>query len=318
MKSVCLAILNYNGRKHLEHLLPTACAAAKNFSGACSILVLDNRSTENDVDWIRREFPAIEVVIAPKNDFLFSYNWLAENRSEDVMIFLNNDLRVSLNFIEALLAHFRHDDVFAVGATSRHWDDTHFTAGPVRLKSHHGVYYWDFERQRQELCHTLFCSGGFMAVDREKFLELGGFNQLFMPAYGEDLDLCFRAWRRGWRCIFEPTSVVYHRESASFSEVGSSRSAHLIQRAQFLFQWASLPLAAGWIERSVIQLLFAFRRLRAGDTSWATVWLRTWLEWRRVRMRYRWMKTSKEALADIQRRIEMPVASATFESKCRE
>ena len=48
MKSVCLAILNYNGKKHLEHLLPTACAAAKNFSGTCTIVVLDNQSTDDD------------------------------------------------------------------------------------------------------------------------------------------------------------------------------------------------------------------------------------------------------------------------------
>ena len=157
-----------------------------------------------------------------------------------------------------------------------------------------------------------------MAVDRKKFLELGGFNRLFEPAYGEDLDLCFRAWRRGWRCIFEPASIVYHRESISFRQTGADRPARLMLRASFLFQWASLPPAAGWIERSAMQLLFAFRRLRAGDTSWATVWLRTWLEWRRVRMRYHWMKTSKEELADIQQRIEMQVASATFESKCRE
>ena len=44
-----------------------------------------------------------------------------------------------------------------------------------------------------------------MAVDRNKFVELGGFNRLFAPAYCEDVDLCFRAWRQGWRCIYDPT-----------------------------------------------------------------------------------------------------------------
>ena len=51
MKSVCLAILNYNGKKHLEHLLPTACAAARKFSGTCAVVVLDNQSTGDDVAW---------------------------------------------------------------------------------------------------------------------------------------------------------------------------------------------------------------------------------------------------------------------------
>ena len=78
MKSVCVAILNYNGKKHLKYLLPTACVAAKNFSGTCAVVVLDNQSTDDDVAWIEREFPSVETVVAPKNNFLFSYNWLAQ------------------------------------------------------------------------------------------------------------------------------------------------------------------------------------------------------------------------------------------------
>ena len=79
MKSVCLAILNFNGRKHLEHLLPTAVAAAKKHPGQCSIVVLDNRSSEPDAAWVQAAFPSVEVVVAPENDFLFSYNWLLPN-----------------------------------------------------------------------------------------------------------------------------------------------------------------------------------------------------------------------------------------------
>src|SRR6266850_1764818 len=95
-----------------------------------------------------------------------------------------------------------------------------------------GVLHWKGREERE-------C----MAVDRRKFIELGGFNRLFYPAYGEDLDLGFRAWRRGWRCIFEPASVVYHRESASFDTSEGSPSKDLMRHAQFLFQWASLPPA---------------------------------------------------------------------------
>ncbi|MEJ0090079.1 MAG: hypothetical protein WDM80_10090 [Limisphaerales bacterium] len=98
MKTVCLAILNFNGRKHLEHLLPTACVAAKNYSGSCRVLVLDNRSTDPDVVWIKQEFPSVLVEVAPENDFLFSYNWLAKKRDEDVIVFLNNDLRLASGF----------------------------------------------------------------------------------------------------------------------------------------------------------------------------------------------------------------------------
>ena len=112
MKSVCLAILNYNGKKHLEHSLPTACAAAKEFFGTSSVVVLDNQSTVGDVTWLEHKFPSVEAAVAPKNDFLFSYNWLAPQRTEDILVLLNNDLKLDPDFIAPLLRHFESPDVF--------------------------------------------------------------------------------------------------------------------------------------------------------------------------------------------------------------
>jgi GT2 family glycosyltransferase len=269
--------------------------------------VLDNRSPEDDAGWVAKHYPDVEVVVAPQNDFLFSYNWFLSQRTEDVVVILNNDLRLAPGFLKALLVHFSQPDVFSVGATSRDWDDTQFTCGPARLRSHRGVYSWDWDRRRQQRCHTLFTSGGFMAVDREKFLVLGGFNRLFHPAYGEDLDLCFRAWRRGWRCIFEPASLVYHRESASWSENADNRAARMMVRAALLFQWSSLPATAGGLERAAMWVLSGFRQVARGNTKWPLTWLATWREWRRARPANAGMKTSKEELQRVLRLIEQPV-----------
>jgi GT2 family glycosyltransferase len=307
MKSVCLAILNYNGRKHLEHLLPTACAAAKNYSGSCSVLVLDNRSTELDVEWVKREFPSVQAVVAPKNDFLFSYNWLLAQLRDEVVVLLNNDLRVGERFLDPLIRHFQSSDVFAVSASSYDWEGRERTIGPARLRSHHGIYHWDYERERQELCHTLFCSGGFMAVDRKKFLHLGGFNRLFWPGYAEDLDLGFRAWRRGWRSIFEPASVVLHRESGTWGSSNDGCAARLMLRASLLFQWSSLPRATSRVERTAFIYLTATRKLLHGQSWWAHVWIATWLEWQRLRKSCHAMETSSEELNTILARMAEPI-----------
>lgn len=311
MKSVCLAILNYNGRKHLEHLLPTAIAAAKRFPGNCPVLVLDNRSPDPDVEWVRREFPSVQVMEAPKNDFLFSYNWFAEKCDADVLVFLNNDLKLHPGFVGPLVRHFEHGDVFAVTATSRDWDDQIYTCGPARLKNHHGIYHWDYERDRQELCHTLFCSGGFMAVDRKKFLELGGFNRLFWPAYAEDLDLCFRSWRRGWRCVFEPASIVWHRENGTWGGNVGGSADRLMLRTSLLFQWANLPFTAGWLERSAFVSLTAFRKTFKGQNWWLKTWIMTWFKWQRLRKNYQSAKTSthelKTMLAKMEEAVPLPV-----------
>jgi len=306
MNSVCLAVLNYNGIHHLESLLPSLEAACRESPVPAFAVVLDNQSSQGDVEWVMRRHPDVKCIVAKNNDFLFSYNWLAENRTEEILIILNNDLKLRPNFIAPLLRHFVFDDVFAVSATSRDWDDRMFTCGPARLKSHHGMYYWDYERERQELCHTLFCSGGFMAVDRRKFLELGGFNRLFQPAYGEDLDLGFRAWCKGWRCLFEPASVVLHRENGSIGDGADGCAARLMLRANLLFQWSSLPTAAPWAERSAFFWLTVWRKLSKGEAWWLRVWLETWFEWRRLRKEYHQLKTSETELNRILAAIGRP------------
>ncbi|MGO8698105.1 MAG: glycosyltransferase family 2 protein [Limisphaerales bacterium] len=313
MKSVCLAILNYNGRKHLEHLLPTACAAAKNYLGKCSVLVLDNRSPDPDGEWVKREFPSVQVVIAPENDFLFSYNWLLPRLQDDIVVLLNNDLRVDEHFLEPLIRHFKSSDVFAVSASSYDWEGHERTIGPARLVFRNGFYNWSYDTQRQELCHTLFTSGGFMAVDRLKFLLLGGFNRLFYPAYCEDLDLCFRAWRQGWRSIYEPASVVWHRESGSWKSSTAGRLHELNLRTALLFQWSSLPMERDRIIRYwTVMKLFAGECMQ-GKNLWLSVYPRAVRDWRKMRRQYSELKTSSQELASIQKALNASLLAGNKE-----
>jgi GT2 family glycosyltransferase len=304
MNSVCLAILNYNGRKHLEHLLPTACAAAKKFSTTCATVVLDNQSTDDDVAWIEREFPSVEAIVAPKNDFLFSYNWLAQQRTEEILVLLNNDLKVKHDFLAPLLRHFESPDVFSVSARSYNWNGTHVMSGPARLKFKNGFYSWNFVTHHQKTCYTLFTSGGFMAVDRTKFVELGGFNRLFAPAYCEDVDLCFRAWRRGWRCVYEPDSHVWHRHQATWSNHSNGSLNSLELRNLLLMQWSTFPMHRGRLARLRTLLKLLIGSLASGNGVWIRTYPATLVHWLAVRRRYRWMKVRDRELSQILSRIE--------------
>ena len=95
-----------------------------------------------------------------------------------------------------------------------------------------------------------------MAVDRNKFVKLRGFNRLFAPAYCEDVDLCFRAWRRGWRCIYEPRSVVWHRHQGTWSHDSNDSLNSLELRNLLLMQWSTFPMHKGrWARlRSLVKL----------------------------------------------------------------
>lgn len=279
--TVELVILNYNGRHHLEHLLPTALREAENHGPGCQIVVLDNRSTKDDVAWVAREFPSVKEWVAPRNDYLFSYNEYAKQSTAGILVLLNNDLKLCENFLPPLLRHFKQEDVFSVGATSLDWEGKEFTCGPSILRYQNGFYDWKYDCSRQKLCHTFFTSGGFMAVDRVKFLQLGGFDRLYYPAYVEDVDLCFQAWRRGWRCIYEPASRVLHREGGSWkAEKDSNLDAKLL-RNSLLFQWLNLPTKKDRWKRRWSVLKISIKGTICSLSKWPRIYLSAILEYQK-------------------------------------
>ena len=60
--------------------------------------------------------------------------------------------------------------------------------------------------------------GGSCAFDRAKFLELGGFDELLRPFYLEDTDLGYLAWKRGWKVLYQPRSVVFHEHRGTIGK----------------------------------------------------------------------------------------------------
>lgn len=82
---------------------------------------------------------------------------------------------------------------------------------------------------------------GFGAFRRSYFLELGGFDDLYLPGTVEDADLCFRAWRRGYVGYYCPESVVHHIGQASFKRAfGASGIRRMNRRNLYLFVWKNI------------------------------------------------------------------------------
>jgi GT2 family glycosyltransferase len=308
-----MAILNYHGRDHLASLLPTALEAAANSPVPCNLVVLDNSTDSQDADWLRANFPDVELVSAPQNAFLYSYNDFAQRRTEDILILLNNDLRLDAHFLAPLLAHFAARSLFSVSAKSFDWAGGTVTSGPACLQFAHGWYSWKFDTTRQELAHTLFTSGGFMAVDRLKFLELGGFHSLFYPGYCEDLDLCFRAWRRGWRCLYEPASVVWHRDHGTWSRNGNRARDALALRNAFLFQWSSLPMQRGRASRCWSTCKITGGDCLRGNLVFPKAWLAAAWRWLSFNNKTHRPKISFTELESLQRIMNQDVSRSTRE-----
>ena len=283
MTPVCVVVLNWNGAAHLPLLLESLQQAKATYErqglGSCRLIVLDNPGPTDDVAWIQQHAPAVECRRAPANDFLYSYNWLLPQLSEPYVVLLNNDLRVDPQFLQPLIKPFlAQPQVFATSARSLSWDGQSENGAAFCVNGRRGWNWWQMESS-DTITPTLFAVGGYMAVDRAKFLALGGFDPLFFPAYGEDIDLCLRAWERGWQSLYVPDSVVYHRQGSSW-EIGDRRDrlfrlGHLLILERY---FTSPGQRAGRTLHLLRQLLHAPSALAV---------LRCWIEARLRCWRYR-------------------------------
>jgi GT2 family glycosyltransferase len=85
--------------------------------------------------------------------------------------------------------------------------------------------------------YSAFAGGGSAMFDKDKFEELGGFDELLSPYYWEDVELSYRAWKRGYKVLYEPAATATHRISSTIGKL-DRRSVRIIQqRNRLLFHW---------------------------------------------------------------------------------
>jgi GT2 family glycosyltransferase len=194
------------------------------------------------------------------NDYLFSLNEVVASRTEDVVVILNNDLHFDENFICALLPHFVNKDLFAATAKVMDWEGSCVTMG---LRIGEIKRFWFYNRlhhNSSQFSIALDAGGACAAYRRSMFLELGGFDPLYYPAYWEDADLSYRAWLRGLKIVFEPASIVYHRSGGTWRKAnGHSRVLRLKRRNEVLFTTKNV---GSWLFVFVYLGLLPFRVIR--------------------------------------------------------
>src|SRR5579885_1649861 len=180
-QNVSIVIPNWNGKDLLEKYLPTVIAAC---SEQDEIIVVDNASTDGSAEFIRRNFPRVNVITAERNlGFGGGSNLGIQSAQNRIVVLLNNDMRVEPGFLRPLLEGFTDDRTFAVTTqiffsdSSRRREETGLTSGCFEkgfLRVRHEI-----DGSIQTLYPTFYAGGGSTAYDRDKFRELGGFDSLF-------------------------------------------------------------------------------------------------------------------------------------------
>lgn len=269
-RNVSIIIPTHNGRNLLERYLPSFLKAVHKRQDSDEIIVVDDGSTDDTIGFLKENYPSIKAIRFDQNQgFSRACNRGFREAKNDIVILLNNDVEVSEDFIQPLLEHFENDDeLFAV--TSKilvprlGMVNESVKVGFFRR----GIFYVDSVQPKTEPTEAmpiLYASGCCSAYDREKFLELGGFDELYAPYYWEDVDISYRAWKRGWKVLYEPRSVVYHQYQGTIAKSSLRPEIELIRaRNNLLFTWKNITdfslIARHALSLAFLKLPLAFLR----------------------------------------------------------
>jgi GT2 family glycosyltransferase/glycosyltransferase involved in cell wall biosynthesis/SAM-dependent methyltransferase len=272
-----IQVLNYNGKDLLARNIPHLQAAVARSGVDHEILVVDNGSDDGSVEFLRQAFPEVRVAALPSNRFFSAGNDLGFLQARhDVVVLLNNDMRVEPEFLEPLLRPFAEDRrVFAVASQ--------ILMPPGKRQEETGLARGRFLRGRLELRHdpvaddmppepvpVLWAGCGACALDRRKVLELGGLDTLYDPFYCEDADISLRAWMRGWRVLFTPASRVWHEHRTTSRRVfGESFVDETTRRNILLLLWANLHEPGMLLEHLLALPRIAYAQAR--DHGWSGI-----------------------------------------------
>lgn len=233
--SVSIIIPNWNGKDLLEKHLPTVVKAA----GGNEIIVVDDDSIDDSVEFVEKNYPAIILIKQRKHSgFSTSVNTGVRKSTGEIVVLLNSDVEPEANFLDALLPHFDNQKLFAVGCLEISHEN-----GREILRGR-GLAHWDkgfYVHKRGDInqTDTAWVSGGSGAFNKMIWNTLGGMDELFNPGYWEDIDLSYRAFQSGYQIVFEPKSRIHH-----YHEIGVIQSnfkkdyiKQLAYRNQFIFIW---------------------------------------------------------------------------------
>jgi GT2 family glycosyltransferase len=298
MKSVSVVIPTYDGRHLLERNLPPLVRAASRHDAPVEIIVVDDAGSDDTARFLGEHYPDVTLLVNERNlGFAETMNRGIRAARNELVLALNNDILVG-------------DDLFA-RPTRRFTDDALFSITPdiidPRRRESQAIprlqpgtcWFGTIYLQKSDLptlegeIPLFYGSGGASFYDREKLLQLDGFDSIYHPFYIEDIDLSYRAWKAGWKCLLEPAVTVFHETSSTIMGLHKRRKIKFIgDRNRTLFLWLNIT-DPDLIVRYLLFLPFSlaydivtFRKYKFVGFFWALKYLPRIAAGRRKRKTY--------------------------------
>src|SRR5215204_2063060 len=246
---ITVVIPNWNGERFLNLCLTSL--RRQSFEDFETILV-DNGSTDASVDFVKRNFPEVQVVSMTHNQgFSAAVNAGIQASQAEYVVLLNNDTEVDPGWLEALVrAAESHPEAGLFASKLVDFHDRRILDGAGDALRRSGLPYrighGELDRGQFEKETFVFsaCAAGAL-YRRAMFEEIGLFDEDFFSNC-EDGDISFRAQLAGHRCLYVPGSVVYHIGSASTGGKRSTTNTRLGTQNGINLLVKNLPATLAW------------------------------------------------------------------------
>lgn len=217
---VSAIIANWNGAHHLRVCLPSL---REQSFGSLEIVVVDNGSSDES-EQVSREFQARWLALGENIGLAPALNRGAAIAKGEFFLFLNNDMRFDREFVAGLASQIEEEEgIFATDGMQYNWGGsekghlaTRLTKGKPEQRSSveivPGLYF--FQEEKHEKSPVFMASAACMLARRTMFEKLGGFDDRLPLGY-EDVEICWRAWLHGWKTVYVPNAICWHRIGSS-------------------------------------------------------------------------------------------------------
>ncbi len=236
--NVSIIIPNWNGQSLFEKNLSSILLAKKNKKNRISeVIIVDDASSDGSVAYLKKNFiNEIKLVVHTINrGFAASVNTGVRSAKGEFVVLLNTDIIVSEDFLETSLRDFSEDQtIFAVSLHEKGY-------GASQGKFQNGFIVHQGLHEEKEKKLTFWANGGSAIFRKKIWKELHGMDEeLYTPFYWEDIDISYRAQKRGYRILWEPDANVIHEHEATMKKLPQKRVQQVRERNYLLFNWKNI------------------------------------------------------------------------------
>lgn len=245
---VAVVILNWNGRKFLEKFLPSVIEFSKNVE----IIVADNASSDDSLQFMQSSYPEIRIIKNNENGgFAKGYNDALSQVEADYYVLLNSDIEIRNPWIEPIIELMESDE--SIGACQpklRSYHEPHLFEYAGAAGGYIDEFGYPFCRGRvfnnieedkgqyDDIAEVFWATGACMFVKSKAYWQVGGLDNDFF-AHMEEIDLCWRLKNAGYKIMVNPQSVVYHVGGGTLPK-NSPRKTFLNFRNNFFLLYKNL------------------------------------------------------------------------------